>query len=174
MPSTTPISSYGGNISGGLLTLGAGSLTVGGGSITLGGDTGFGVYRNAANQWSWFDGGVTPFLSIMNGLVRMQSTQVVGWTSGNSQNNSDATISRNAAGVVQVGTTGLNASGQLLAAVLRTGAVAFASVPGTAVEGMMVAITDSSTATWGATITGGGANHVLGYYNGTNWTVAAK
>lgn len=50
---------------------------------------------------------------------------------------------------------------------------AFASIvnPG---EGMIAAITDSSTATWGATITGGGSNHVLGYYNGTNWTVMAK
>lgn len=87
----------------------------------------------------------------------------------------DTAITRNAAGVVQIGTSGTaNASGQLLAAVLRTGAVAFASLPGSPVEGMMVAVNDSSTATWGATITGGGANHVLAYYNGTNWTVAAK
>lgn len=41
-------------------------------------------------------------------------------------------------------------------------------------EGSMAAITDSTTATWGATITGGSTNHVLGYCNGTNWTVAAK
>jgi hypothetical protein len=40
--------------------------------------------------------------------------------------------------------------------------------------GSIAPISDSSTATWGATITGGGANHVLGYCNGTNWTVAAK
>lgn len=60
------------------------------------------------------------------------------------------------------------------AASLRGAAVAFASLPGTPVEGMLVAVTDSSTATWGATITGGGANHVLAYYNGTNWTVAGK
>jgi hypothetical protein len=51
--------------------------------------------------------------------------------------------------------------------------VTFANRPGTPSEGMLVAFTDSSTATWGATITGGGSNHVLGYYNGTNWTVAA-
>lgn len=52
-------------------------------------------------------------------------------------------------------------------------AVAFASAP-TPVEGMTQAFTDSTTVTWGATITGGGANKVLGYYNGTNWTVSGK
>jgi hypothetical protein len=41
-------------------------------------------------------------------------------------------------------------------------------------EGAMASITDSSTATWGATITGSSTNHVMGYCNGTNWTVAAK
>lgn len=34
--------------------------------------------------------------------------------------------------------------------------------------------TDSNTAVWGATIAGGGSNTVLGFYNGTNWTVAGK
>jgi hypothetical protein len=57
---------------------------------------------------------------------------------------------------------------------LRVGATTFASLPASPVEGMHATVTDSTTATWGATITGGGANHVLAYYNGTNWTVAAK
>jgi hypothetical protein len=43
-----------------------------------------------------------------------------------------------------------------------------------AAEGTQSPITDSTTATWGATITGSGANHVLAYCDGTNWTVAAK
>lgn len=41
-------------------------------------------------------------------------------------------------------------------------------------EGAMAAVTDSSTNTWGATITGSSTNHVLAYCNGTNWTVMAK
>ena len=41
-------------------------------------------------------------------------------------------------------------------------------------EGTMRAVTDSTTATWGATITGSGTNHVLAYCDGTNWTVAGK
>lgn len=51
--------------------------------------------------------------------------------------------------------------------------VTFASVP-TPVAGTMVVITDSSTNTWGATVAGGGANVVLAWYNGTNWTVIGK
>ena len=53
-------------------------------------------------------------------------------------------------------------------------ATAFAGVPASPIEGTTVSVTDSSTNVWGATITGGGANHVLAYYNGTNWTVVAK
>ena len=40
--------------------------------------------------------------------------------------------------------------------------------------GAIMAVSDSSTATWGATITGSGSNHVLAFCNGTNWTVMAK
>jgi hypothetical protein len=41
-------------------------------------------------------------------------------------------------------------------------------------EGSFAAITDSTVNTWGTTIAGGGSNHVFGYCDGTNWTVAAK
>lgn len=57
---------------------------------------------------------------------------------------------------------------------LRCFPIVFANVPATPLEGDIMAFTDSNTATWGATIAGGGANHVLGYYNGTVWTVMAK
>lgn len=40
--------------------------------------------------------------------------------------------------------------------------------------GAMASISDSNTAVWGANIAGGGANQVLGYCNGTAWTVMAK
>lgn len=53
-------------------------------------------------------------------------------------------------------------------------ATTFSNAPTSPMEGMLMAVTDSSTATWGATITGGGANHVLAYYNGSNWTVSGK
>jgi hypothetical protein len=41
-------------------------------------------------------------------------------------------------------------------------------------EGIMWPVTDASTNTWGATIVGGGTNHVLVYCDGSGWTVAAK
>lgn len=50
----------------------------------------------------------------------------------------------------------------------------FATAPACAAgtEGQQRSFTDSTTATHAATITGGGANHVLGYCNATNWVVA--
>ena len=53
-------------------------------------------------------------------------------------------------------------------------AVTFAGLPSPPVEGMLASITDGSSATWGATVAGGGTNHVLVRYNGTNWTVVGK
>lgn len=53
-------------------------------------------------------------------------------------------------------------------------AVTVASLPASPVAGMFQTVSDSTTTTWGATITGSGANTVLAFYNGANWTVAAK
>jgi hypothetical protein len=49
----------------------------------------------------------------------------------------------------------------------------FATLPASPTVGIIAYISDSNTAVWGATIAGGGANKVLGFYNGTNWTVFA-
>jgi len=38
-------------------------------------------------------------------------------------------------------------------------------------EGLLTAVTDASAATFNAVLSGGGKHHVLGYCNGTNWTV---
>ncbi len=42
------------------------------------------------------------------------------------------------------------------------------------IEGATAPITDSTTAVWGSSIGGTGTNHVLGYCDGTTWTVAGK
>lgn len=54
--------------------------------------------------------------------------------------------------------------------------VTFATLPACAatLEGALAEVTDSTTITWGATITGSGANKVLAHCNGTNWTVAGS
>lgn len=53
---------------------------------------------------------------------------------------------------------------------------AFASLPSCAagLQGATASITDSTTNTWGATISGSGSDPVLGWCNGTNWTVVGK
>ena len=63
-----------------------------------------------------------------------------------------------------------DASGYSFDNTIIPGSFAFASLP-TAATGMMATVTDSNTATWGATIAGGGANNVQARYNGANWTV---
>lgn len=56
--------------------------------------------------------------------------------------------------------------------VLLGSPVAFASLPAcsAALEGAARPVNDSTTATYNATITGSGTNHILAYCNGTNWT----
>lgn len=76
--------------------------------------------------------------------------------------------------VIDPATHNIQLTGNVETRSVRGHAVTYASRPGSPIEGMLVSITDSNTATWGATIAGGGANHVLAYYNGTNWTVSAK
>lgn len=59
---------------------------------------------------------------------------------------------------------------------VQVAVVAVAGLPACngATEGMERAVTDSNTATWGATVAAGAANHILAYCDGTLWTVAGK
>jgi hypothetical protein len=52
----------------------------------------------------------------------------------------------------------------------------FSSLPACAsgTEGMLGAVNDSVTDTWGAAIAGNGSDHVLAYCDGTSWTVTGK
>jgi hypothetical protein len=70
----------------------------------------------------------------------------------------------------------LSAAAGAQAAKFTVSANTFASLAACAgpLEGQIAAVTNSTTATWGATITGGGANHVLAYCDGSAWTVFAK
>jgi hypothetical protein len=49
--------------------------------------------------------------------------------------------------------------------------VTFAELPGTPQRGMICCVSDSTTASMGGIIAGGGTSAVLAWYNGTNWTV---
>ena len=50
--------------------------------------------------------------------------------------------------------------------------VVFSDLPTSPAAGMIACISDSTVNTWGAIVVGGGTEHVLAFYNGTNWTVA--
>lgn len=107
--------------------------------------------------------------------IQMASGRLLGWSASSTDAVTlDTAFARNAAGVIETnnGTPGTFIS--LVTKSVRGAAVTFANLPAAPVEGMLVAVTDSTTVVWGATITGTGANHVLAYYNGTNWTVAGK
>lgn len=107
--------------------------------------------------------------------LKMKATGTMEWSStAAASGGSDTGLTRSAAGEVEVNSGVAGTLRDLKARSVRGTAVAFASLPASPVEGMLVGVTDSNTATWGATVAGGGANHILAYYNGTNWTVAGK
>lgn len=53
----------------------------------------------------------------------------------------------------------------------RVTPILVANLPNKPVIGMSIPVTDSTTVTWGATVTGGGTHNVLAFWNGANWTV---
>lgn len=74
-------------------------------------------------------------------------------------------------GGFSVGTTADSGTGTMI---LKKQAFASLTACSSTIEGAIASITDSSTNTWGATITGSSTNHVMGYCDGTNWTVMGK
>ena len=73
----------------------------------------------------------------------------------------DVSLSRPAANRLQLATGD----------VMNLAPTAFASLP-TGAEGDLAFVTDSNTATPGATVAAGGANNILAFFNGTNWICA--
>jgi hypothetical protein len=84
-----------------------------------------------------------------------------------------AMVAQVAGGVLSGIKSGLAAQQLLWPGFIRLGAAAFGALPACAsgIEGALATVTDSTTATWGATVTGAGSNHVMARCNGTNWTV---
>lgn len=113
------------------------------------------------------------------GALDLGSGMILGFHAGTNPDNSatDTSISRDSAGVFDFGNGSAgDKSGTVKAKIFQSTVGAFSTLVACAsgTEGQMAAVNDSTTNTWGATITGGGANHVLAYCDGTNWTVAAK
>lgn len=120
-----------------------------------------GFYSPGTNEVAASINGVAQF-DIANNQLRLISSLNLGWSSGDpTAAASDVILTRGAANRLTL------AAGD----VFNLAPTAFASLP-TGAEGSLACVTDSNTATWGATIAGGGANNVLAFFNGTNWTVA--
>lgn len=75
------------------------------------------------------------------------------------------------AGTLHTDSSGNVTSGALPS--LQLTAIAFASLPtcNAGAEGALYAVNNSNSATFNATMAGGGSNHVMAYCNGSNWTV---
>jgi len=116
----------------------------------------------------------------------MNSTGVVlllndalSWQNSTTIGTRDFSISRNAAGVGQIGnSTTNNALGSLLlanltaSALIGLGAYTVATLPSASANaGRIAQATDSSVTTNGTAVSGGGANRVMVFSNGTNWDV---
>lgn len=127
------------------------------------GTAGTGIFSSGADQIAFSLSGSRAVTLLSTGLwlsnYNVVSGGVLGFANGGVNSAIDASLSRGAAG--RVDTT----------KAFRMTPVAFAALP-TAAEGAIASVNDSNTATWGASIAGGGANKVLAYYNGTAWKVA--
>lgn len=170
-------------VSGGVNTAPAWSATPTLTSLTLSSSGGSSVaFTNPSNnnftcsgdfQCSNFYAVATGVMGWVNRIL-LEAPAIGHFTVENYAGNAGVGIDVTLDGTVKFRTRAYTGDAQVSAASVRGNVVAFASLPATPVEGMLVAVSDSNTAVWGATIAGGGANHVLASYNGTNWTVAGK
>jgi hypothetical protein len=80
----------------------------------------------------------------------------------------------NGSGGVAIGSSGATIDPGNGCLLLSPQTFASLSAAGSTTKGRIACVTDSTTATWGATITGSGTNVVLAFDDGTNWTVVGK
>lgn len=109
-------------------------------------------------------------------ILTASSTGVFNWTSGVLSASADTSLSRISAGIIGVGTgAAASVAGQIRSAASVTTAVTVANLPGSPVDGMRCAVTDSNATSFtlgiGAVVTGGGTTHVPVYYDGTSWRI---
>ncbi len=156
--------------SGDLVDAGAGCGSGGGGGVTTVSNGGTGLTSGASGGVPYFSGVTTMASSALLAL----NTVVVGGGLGGAPKTTGVTVDvSNNMGTPGTLSTGVGSglSGSLMP---KPGTLSQAGTCSGAAEGTIAPITDSTTVTWGATITGSGVNHVLGYCDGTQWTVMAK
>jgi hypothetical protein len=148
----------------------AGCGSGGGGGITTVPNGGTGLTSGASGGVPYFSGVTTMASSALLAL----NTVVVGGGLGGAPHTTGVTVDvSNNVGTTGTLSTGVG-SGLSGALVPKPGTLSQAGSCSGATEGTIAPITDSTTNTWGATITGSGAFHVLGYCDGSVWSVMAK
>jgi hypothetical protein len=128
-------------------------------SYSFASDPNSGFWRQGEGTVS-YSGNAVDYVFLSPGEVRLRDNTVMQWGSSG-MGSPDVSLSRGAANRLTLATGD----------VFNLAPTAFASLP-TGAEGNLACVTDSNTAVFGATIAGGGANNVLAFHNGTNWTVA--
>jgi len=129
-----------------------------------------GIYNSAGNLVFMGQGSIQAYFSpsgtfnlYQGGNLQLNAPAQVTWFT-------DTALVRNAAGVVEINNGTAGNWGVLL---LRgTTLSTLTSVITSPVLGMRATITDSTTVTYRATITGGGSNVVPAFYDGSNWIVS--
>jgi hypothetical protein len=133
-------------------------------------------YNSATNKFRCFENGATANCMGGDGGNRKGSGETVTHTAG-ALNPGKLVIGNAGADItVDPGVSSDGAGNIRAVSYATTGGGAFSSLPkcAPATEGQLAKVTDSTTNTWGATITGGAGFHVMAYCDGSNWTVAAK
>lgn len=116
---------------------------------------------------------ITNYIMINGAGIQLVPQAPIAWSDNASYPNAtkDIGLLRNAAGVLEVNDGSSGNYRDICVRAVRHNGQTYANLPA-GVAGMTAYVTDSTTATWGATIAGGGSNKVLAFYNGTNWTVS--
>lgn len=144
--------------------------------------TGIGVRGSINDYWGQRESGTatgnffTGFDEKMVPLFNVDKTGAITGVSIAIQNTGRAPVAHIDSNGYVVG-QGIESKGNILAdATFQAKPRAFATLPACkdVGQGYIASITDSKTAAWGEPIAGGGRYKVLGYCNGTNWTVMAK
>jgi len=141
-------------------------------SIIFNGSTTTGIYEPYGNQIGFSM--TTALRYLFGGSAFSLGYDIpLRWTNSSfADGTNDTSLSRAAAGIVQVGTTAANASGTLKAAVVgTTTAYTVATLP-TGFAGARAYVTDATLPTYLGTLTGGGAVVCPVFYNGTAWVSA--
>jgi len=169
------------------------SVTIGGtGELKLG--TTASLFNESSQNQVYFQyggqygvairGNSTPriFMYGIGGPASAAGTGLLAWANTTLDGNPSTTLSEQAKGVVQIGTTAANALGSLACAnvtasgTVRLGTYTVATLPSASANTRALAfVTDSNLAfnstNLGSTVTAGGANLVPVFSNGTNWVI---